>query len=326
MKKNLVIGSGGGYGWYIWEPFVRSFVKYARNTDLVLFVDKLSDFTRHMLEEVGKEIQGGEIKLVPFPEDLKEGFIVNNRWKMFLRYLENNGNEYNQILVADTRDLIFQDDVFKFFADKKNFIGYTTEADDIRGSKVGVELNYIWITNCFGENEAKRLADKEIICCGTVIGTTEEMKVFLKKMIEYNPNKYTTGNDQVTEQYLIYNDLLSVENIIKIDCLTGAIFTSYLFHEYNPIEIKDSMILRGDGKAPAVVHQYDRQETLINLVDELYRSCDYEPNENFTDVKFMMEQLPFLIKSEKYDFSFLIDDNDIVNINNILLIGSIRVR
>lgn len=91
MKKNLVIGSEGGYGWYIWEPFVRSFVKYSRNTDLVLFVDKLSDFTRHMLEEVGKEIQGGELKLVPFPEDLKEGFIVNNRWKMFLRYLESHG-------------------------------------------------------------------------------------------------------------------------------------------------------------------------------------------------------------------------------------------
>lgn len=45
MKKNLVMGSGSGFSWNIFEPFVTSFVKYAKNTELVLFVKDLSDFT-----------------------------------------------------------------------------------------------------------------------------------------------------------------------------------------------------------------------------------------------------------------------------------------
>ena len=53
MKKNLVLGSGRGYSWYIFEPFVRSFLENVPNAELVLFVDEISDFTRQMLENAG---------------------------------------------------------------------------------------------------------------------------------------------------------------------------------------------------------------------------------------------------------------------------------
>ena len=50
---------------------------------------------------------------------------------MYLDYLEKHGAEYKQILTADTRDIIFQDDVFKYFENEKKYIGYTIEAKNI---------------------------------------------------------------------------------------------------------------------------------------------------------------------------------------------------
>lgn len=47
--KNLVLGVATGYDWYKLEPFVTSFKRYSKNTDLVLFVDNISDFTRATL-------------------------------------------------------------------------------------------------------------------------------------------------------------------------------------------------------------------------------------------------------------------------------------
>lgn len=326
MKKNLVIGSGKGYDWYTWEPFIRSFVKNVKNSDLILFVDELSDFTVNQLEKVGKEIKGGNLKLEPFPEDLKEGFIVNNRWKMFLRYVENHGDEYEQIFICDTRDLIFQGDIFECFTDKKNFLGYATEADDIKGSRTNVKLNYQWLESFFDKNIANDLADKDIICCGTVIATTEEMKIFLEKMIEFNPDFHPVGNDQATEQYIIYKKLLPIKNIIKIDCWTGEIFTSFLFHEYNPMELDGNLILRGDGKIPAVVHQYDRSEFLTKLVDRVYRDSNYKIDEETADIKIFVEQVNYLIKTEKFlqALNFLSEhlspDSDLpVSIDNVFL-------
>ena len=51
--KNLVMGVATGYDWYALEPFVNSFNRYCKNTDLVLFVDNISDFTRAALHKGG---------------------------------------------------------------------------------------------------------------------------------------------------------------------------------------------------------------------------------------------------------------------------------
>lgn len=294
MKKNLVMGAGSNYGWYIFEPFIRSFVKNVPSADLVLFVDNNSDFTLHKM----KAVVGDRLKFEPFPESLRSGRPNNIRWKLFLDYVEKYGENYEQILTTDVRDVIFQADVFENFSDQKSYLGYTLEADNIRGEKGGSDLNYKWITELYGKEEADFLGDKNILCDGTVIGTVHEMKIFLKKMWENMPRE--KFHDQTVQQYLIYHNLLPIENLIPIDCWTGAIFTSYVYHEWNPIEVKDNLILRGDGQIPAVVHQYDRQDLLTEIVDRVYRSSDDEPDENFVDTKSLIDQMPILIKNKKF--------------------------
>jgi len=262
-----------------------------------------------------KQQGGGVINLIPFFSESKQGFPANERWKNILSYLENHGDEYNQVLIADTRDVIFQGDVFECFAGEKNYLGYTVEADDILAVKSGGIATYNWIRDCFGNDEADKLSDKEIICCGTVIGTVKEMKIFLKLMSEYVfnlKNLHFTGDDQAVENYIIYNNLLPVKNLIKIDCHSGAILTSDLFHGLYSIQLRDNFILRGDGEIPAVVHQYDRYPELVSLVNEIYRDKNFEGNFKFTDAKSSFEQMLSLLFAKKFEHAL----NFAVNILN----------
>ena len=212
-------------------------------------------------------------------------------------YLEEHTSEYEQVLCTDTRDVIFQDDVFKYFTKYDHYLGNTFEADDIRGSKTGKVANYVWITNAFGKIEADKLADKPIICCGTVIGTPAEIKIYTEKIWEYMGNRNFHGLDQATHQYLFYNNLLPIENFIGSDVETGAIFTAGIFK--NP-KIVDEKILRGDGGVPAVVHQYNWHAGLVQLVDNLYREKDFQPDENFRDFQSALDQVFCLVQRQNF--------------------------
>ena len=260
--------------------------------------------------------------MIPFLQDSETNLPVNERWKNFLNYLEVHGEEYNQVLIADTRDLIFQGDVFASFADEGEYLGYTVEADTIGGNKSGDRTNHYWITNCFGKEEADKLADKEIICEGTIIGTIDSVKMYIKKMLEFMPSEQFHGVDQAVEQYIIYNNLLPIKNLIKIDCHSGAILTEQLFHQLNGIKVGEDKILRGDGKIPAIAHQYDRFSELVELVDKIYRDKNFEGNFKFTDAKSSFEQMLSLISAEKFDdalkFAVNLSDNPDFNEKNFV--------
>lgn len=297
--KNLVIGSGSGYSWYIWEPFIRSFVKNISNADLVLLVDNNSDFTLHKLEQVGKEIKGGELKLVPFPKEL-QGHPANTRWKATADYIEEHCSEYEQIFSTDTRDVIFQENLFDCY---KNYSNYLACAEEDFAGYIGTDDGVCnWIKNAYGETELEKMSDKFMYCPSTVAGTSEEMKIFSRKMWEHMPkNKDFYGLDLATECYIMYNNLVPVKNIFEVRCHDGEILSSFWFHVMNPIEFDGEKILRGDGKIPAVVHQYDRHEKLVALVDKIYREPISQPNENFSDLRSNIEQFFHLVRSENLE-------------------------
>ena len=129
--KNLVMGVAEGYGWYELEPFVRSFQRHCENTDLVLFVDNVSNFTRDKLKSEG-------VELLPFPDELKDGLVVNARWSMYKKFFEERGGDYQQVFLTDTRDVIFQENLFELYADSKNFLCYTTEDENIKNPKEAI--------------------------------------------------------------------------------------------------------------------------------------------------------------------------------------------
>lgn len=200
-------------------------------------------------------------------------------------------------MTSDTRDVIFQGDVFSRLAGNKNYLGYTTE-----GANIGEDsINTNWLISQFGKAEAEKLASKKIICCGTVIGTTNEMKIFLREMSRSVDEIKPGSSDQCMYNYMIHNKILPIENLVEIDCYSGEILTAQLFHERNSIRLNGNLILRGDGNAPAVVHQYDRQPLTAILVNSVYRAKDFQPDYQLTDARNALEQIPHLVRSGNFE-------------------------
>lgn len=292
MKKNLILGVAVNYAWDVLEPFVASWKKNSSGADMLLFVDNLSNFTRSKL------IQSG-VLLEDIPDSLKGGVPNNTRWKIFCDFLDKCGDSYEQIFVSDTRDVIFQDDVFKIFKEYKNHLVYATEGDDIRGSKSGHRLNYNWIANCFNKAEADKLLTKKIICDGTTLGTVANIKIFVEKMGETVRAVESRVNfrihDQAIANYLFYNNLLPIENLIESDVETGAILTVGLA---NNLSVRGDKICCGEN-IPAVVHQYDRNAVTAQLVDTIYHDKNFQADERFNDTRSVIEQTISLLYADK---------------------------
>ncbi|MBR0062126.1 MAG: hypothetical protein IJP68_11690, partial [Selenomonadaceae bacterium] len=102
--------------------------------------------------------------------------------------------------------------------------------------------------------------------------------------------------DQAVTNYLVYNDLLPIKNLIEIDNCNGAIYTNGLIKNN---KIRGDKVLRGDGGIPTVVHQYDRHKDLINLVDETYRDNNFQADLRFNDMRSVTEQATCLLFANK---------------------------
>ena len=290
--KNLILGVAKGYGWHVLEPFVTSCKMNCPDADLVLFVDDISDFTRDYLKRWAK--------VFDIPAEYEGVHIIHTRWKMYLDYLDRHGDDYETVFVADTRDVIFQADVFAPFKSYANWLGYTTEADDIGGSKTGDRINYNWLVSFFGKAAADKLVDRKIICCGTVIATVAEMKILCRIMWELLKAETVVGHEQALMNYAVYNRLLPVENLVELDVQSGEIFTAGLAIKQEQIGFRDNMVLRGDGGVPAVVHQYDKYDKdFYKFVDNIYRDKNFTADARFTDPRSTLEQVISLLYADK---------------------------
>ena len=221
---------------------------------------------------------------------------------MYKDFLDARGKDYKQVFLADTRDIVFQSNLFDTYAKYSSFFGYITEGATIKNPMEN--LTYTWLTNLRGKDEAEKLGNRKIICGGTILGTTKEITYFAGEMWDILKNGGKPGNDQAAVNYLVYENLLPFENIQEIDCWSGDIFTSFLFNMVHPIGISGDKILRGDGGIPAVVHQYDRFPVLVQLVRKVYCEENFQPNESFSDLRSIFEQILCMANCGKIDDAY----------------------
>ena len=284
---NLIMGAAKGYGWDTLEPFVTSCKRNCPDAELVLFVDDMSDFTRDKLIQAG-------VTLEYFPDELR-GIPNNTRWKIFGDWLETHGAEYEQVFITDTRDVIFQGDIFAKFHGLTNWLGYATEGDDIRGNRTGDDTNYLWLTAIFPRAEIDAFCDRKIICDGTVIGSSDAMKIFCRELYklvaQVEARTLFRIHDQAIANYLIRTNRLPVKNLIELGVDGGEIFTAGLAGEFS---IRDGLIVYGEIPA-AVVHQCDRYENSAQLIDKIYRDQNFQADPHFDDLRSVFEQTACLL-------------------------------
>lgn len=251
--KNLILSAACGIDPKKIEFFLRSLRKYYKE-DVIFLINKEDIITKKFLEDYN--CQSLEISEHKFD-------VQNKRYFHYLKILEQNN--YNNILLCDSRDIYFQSNPFDYRY--KGSINFFLEDKKISDCP----FNSNWLIKTYSYKIFKDLSNKIIICSGTTIGNYEGVKSYLKLMTqEISTNKYRKklkylltfrrdkggrGSDQANANYIAHNNL--IRNSFFYSNLEGPIAT--VFHLGKIKFNKRSELINKNDEPYSIVHQYDKR-------------------------------------------------------------------
>ena len=208
-KKNLLISAITKYSWDIIKLYYISMIKADfENVDVVVYYGNITQEAINKLNSFG-------IITYPIPEEYlnsKINVLPQYRFKLYELYLKENKDKYNMVFTADVRDAIFQKDVFKFYNYSKPFLGIFLEEKTLRQ-----EINRGWILQFIDQKEYNSgIADKRIICSGSLMGTVDKFMEFCTVLWDTVKNR-SVSLDQGATNYLIYSKKLFDGYLVRTD-------------------------------------------------------------------------------------------------------------
>ena len=262
MRKNLLIGAITNYTWDDIAPFFNSYMQAGfENCDCVMFTGNMSEPTLARMRACG-------VKILPIPERLLSGCVIDYRWELYSNYMLEQVNNYGLVFTADVRDAIFQRDVFSFYDTSKPFLGIALEDCNLTQP-----CNKNWLISRYGYEVWDSLKDRRTICTGTVWGTAQvflDFSLLISEHINSTDYPYYKVCDQAAGNWLIYYVNNFAELLKPSTNYDGPVMTIGLT-DAKDIHIDSAgNVLNGKGEIAAVVHQYDRKPQVIHLVVKKY--------------------------------------------------------
>ena len=303
-KKNLIIGAVINYDWHSVRPFFKSFEAVGfENCDCVIFVGRISQNTINKIESCGVITQN-----IP-----SEYFKMNSnkmRFKVYLDYLNDNLDKYNLILHVDTRDVVFQQDIFQLYGRKEPFLGLALE-DGFMNEVV----NRGWFKYAFGEDIYKEVENERVICSGTIWGTADKFFNLINQIWEILKRGPSNLNlhDQSALNYIIYHKKTYDDCLIKTETKDGYILTLGLAINKSFSFDSENNVLNEKGDIVALVHQYDRK---IEIATKLRKKYSYEGKLNIT--KIIIKNYSFEGELNITNKTFIRKDNNLNKKPNIV--------
>ena len=259
-KKNVIISIIKGYSWSLIKPFFISLISAnIKNYDLILFVDKLSDDTLNKIKLCGAIIHEIPEKYLDYKD------LVKYKWKLYADFLKENKEKYNLVFTPDIRDVIFQKDIFKYFENKKPFIGFTLEDINLRNP-----VNKHWVKQfCKDNDEYNEIADKQVISGGTIISSVDNFIEFAD-ILWQTLEQFSNFFDQGAINYLIYYKKILNKSVIFMDN-NGPIMTICVTKSNKITLDSDNNVLNSKGQVAYIVHQYDRKPDIVRKFNKKYK-------------------------------------------------------
>ena len=218
MTKNIIMGiydygsapiksyKGGIYA------FLKSLRQHNKECEVVIICDKRNE--SKALMKVLKEYNAYtyNYNLENIEHDCPPGsreFKLYCRFKFISDFLENKF--YDNILLCDMNDIIFQDDPFSIQYDTEIYC--SCELHHFGGSQLGkpdrhTKMNVEWMIPYYNEDYEtirEKFLNKFIVCAGTILGTHAGIQKFLDWYIDVQtPHKYKI-NDQGLYNIYIHN-------------------------------------------------------------------------------------------------------------------------
>jgi hypothetical protein len=286
-KKTLILGMAVGMKLEHLQPFFLSLEKAGYRGDVCLCVAGLEPAALDFL-------RARRVNLVPFQKA-----YLKRKWahlatlaKLFMKpwqrrrfddqmllsyihlhcarhvycrdYLVECGGSYDQVMLADTRDILFQRDPFDFETPE----GLGVFLEDPSHTIGSCYTNSTWMRNGYGEAVLRELADKRIHCAGTIFGTPKVMVDYLNQVLQlYAARKPRHTIDQTTHNYILYRQPPAAWR--AFDNETGPVLTmanmtadQFRFNE-------QGLMVNAGGRIFNTLHQYDRHPELAQKLIQL---------------------------------------------------------
>ena len=201
---------------------------------------------------------------------------INSRHFFYLELLDQFPN-YKNILLSDTRDLVFQTNPFDHCpTDEEYFFAFEEDKNISLTFEVN---NRIWLDTIYGAEVTESLKYKPILCGGAFFGSRSSMMLFLtelkNQMLSIPPNTFEwVVADQPALNYICYIKKppglpISIKengDIMGNLCVSLVVPASTDTVHLDLISKKIIV----NGKIPSMVHQYDRSPLLQNFYDSMY--------------------------------------------------------
>ena len=296
-KKNVIIAVVERYSLNTILPFFKSLISANfNNCDVVIFVRNVSQIIINYLKSIGVIVH-------EIPDKYKNVIIRNLRWKLYKDFLKENLNKYKLVFHSDTRDCIFQSDLFKYYESYESFLGISLEDGTLNQG-----INKKWMIDYIGVEKHKKILNETIICVGTLWGTLDKFiefcTIFWERLKE-SPNNV----EQAIGNYIIYWDKLFDKYLIKSDNF-GPIMTIGRTKKENIILDEEDNILNFRGDKASVIHQYDRKKDIqLKIINkfcpELLFFQDQLKKNNELKKRLFMNQIINMKKNHKNIIYFL---------------------
>jgi hypothetical protein len=189
------------------------------------------------------------------------------RYAIYLNYLRTQASRYDQVMMSDVRDVVFQRNPFDSVASPKCHFYLEGAVRTIRDDPT----NWRWVRGCFSAVDAERLAACRISCSGITIGGTAAIIAYLERMaarIRAMPwriyREIGHGYDQAIHNYLVHLDPavdgIVVENNQHIATMALEPRAFYRLDQ-------KSLIYGPDDHLFPICHQYDRFPDLLKAIE-----------------------------------------------------------
>lgn len=268
-EKDLVICAAIGLDTDSIKNFIKSFRKHNKDADIFCIIESESSINKiNFLKSNG-------VKLL-FSDSIKFTRTQpnNTRFMKIADFLKETDKKYRNVLLSDIVDVVFQSDPFLNLTGE--FI-ISPEEDEEKTIEKDQRFNARWLKQCFGDNLYEELKHNKILCCGTVIGSINNMKVYVDSICNEMFKLYENGSghfqdmmDQGIHNYLFYKTPEIFKNpIIKRNGdYIATVGITVIEHPHKVEYLGDK--IKVNGLIPSIVHQYNRSNDMINLYNRLH--------------------------------------------------------
>ena len=213
--------------------------------------------------------QGVEPKRVWFVRRL-HGPIHAYRFELFARYLRQYGERYDEVLISDVRDVVFQAHPFNAMMSKDCHFFLEGAAKTIGNEPT----NILYMQLFLAPAEVEAIAAHRISCCGVLLGGTQAIVAYLERMTARLravplPVRRKIGADTAFHNLIAHVTrevpAVIVENNVLVATMGIEPAARYLVGA-------DGRIRTRDGHLPAILHQYDRLDEIRVPVEARFAS------------------------------------------------------